>query len=228
MAGAEFFDTPKPRWESLHPIMGMLELHYLSGEEGYRQPFEHIWWRIAKLDRHNNGGFTSGEKAQGNPYHQGAIETCCTIAWIAMSVEMLRLTGDSVVADEIELSTLNSVMGLHSQSGRWVTYNTPMDGVRKASAHDIVLQAREGTPELNCCSVNGPRGLGMISDWALMEDADGLLVNYYGPGTMKAKVGGTWVSLVQETDYPRKGKVRLPVKPDSPRRYTLKQRIPYW
>ncbi len=52
--------------------------------------FEHFWWSIVKYDRHNNGGFASGEQAQGNPYHQGAIETCCTIAWVATTVEMLQ------------------------------------------------------------------------------------------------------------------------------------------
>ena len=228
LEGQEFYQIPKPRWESLHPIMAMSELHWLAGEERLRQAFEHIWWSIVKLDRHNNGGFTSGEQAQGNPYHQGAIETCCTIAWIAMSVEMLRLTANSIVADEIELSTLNSVVGLHSESGRWVTYNTPMDGVRKASAHEIVFQAREGTPELNCCSVNGPRGLGMISDWALMQDADGLILNWYGPGTMEARVRGVEVRLRQETKYPRQRRVRLQVRPARPTRFVLKLRIPYW
>jgi DUF1680 family protein len=235
LAGTEFFETPKPRWESLHPIMGMLELSRITGEEEYASAFEQIWWSIVKLDRHNNGGFTSGERAQGNPYHQGAIETCCTIAWIAMSVEMLRLTGHSVVADEIELSTLNSVIGLHSQSGRWVTYDTPMDGVRKASAHHIVFQAREGTPELNCCSVNGPRGLGMISDWALMVDAaperdgaQGLVLNWYGPSEMSATVAGASVKLIQETDYPRRNRVRLLVEPSRAVEFTLKLRIPYW
>lgn len=229
LAGTEFFETPKPRWESLHPIMGMLELYRITGEREYRSAFEQIWWSIVKLDRHNNGGFTSGERAQGNPYHQGAIETCCTIAWIAMSVEMLRLTGSSIVADEIELSSLNSVIGLHSQSGRWVTYDTPMDGVRKASAHDIVFQAREGTPELNCCSVNGPRGLGMISDWALMVDAaDGLALNWYGPSEMSATVNGARVKLIQETDYPRKNRVRLLVQPSRAAEFELKLRIPYW
>jgi DUF1680 family protein len=182
LAGREFFETPKPRWESLHPLMGLAELYYLTAEERYRRAFEHFWWSIARLDRHNTGGFSSGEQAQGSPYHQGAIETCCTIAWIALSVEMLRLTGASIVADELELSTLNAVIGAHARSGRWVTYNTPMDGVRRASADEIVFQARAGSPELNCCSVNGARGFGMIGDWALLHDADGLILNWYGPG----------------------------------------------
>jgi len=228
LAGREFHEIPKPRWESLHPIMAVAELYWLTGEDHLRQAFEHIWWSIVKLDRHNNGGFTSGERAQGNPYHQGAIETCCTVAWVAMSVEMLRLTGNSIVADEIELSTLNSVVGMHSASGRWVTYNTPMDGVRKASAHEIVFQAREGTPELNCCSVNGPRGLGMISDWAVMQDDDGLMINWYGPGTMETRVRDVEVRLRQETKYPRQRRVRLQVRPSRPTRFALKLRIPYW
>ncbi len=229
LAEREFYETPKPRWESLHPIMGMAELYWITGDDRYRTAFEQIWWSIVKLDRHNNGGFSSGEKAQGNPYHQGAIETCCTIAWIAASVEMLRLMENSVVADEIELSTLNSVTGLHSHTGRWVTYNTPMDGVRRASAHDIVFQAREGSPELNCCSVNGPRGLGMISDWALMRCRGGLILNWYGPSTMKVQLSSDLtVELMQKTEYPRTGKITLNISPSRSAPFVLKLRIPYW
>jgi len=209
--------------------MGLAELFWITGDEKYRRAFEHVWWSIVKLDRHNNGGFSSGEQAQGNPYHQGAIETCCTIAWIASSVEMLRLTENSIVADELELSTLNSVLGLHSPNGRWVTYNTPMDGTRKASAHDIVFQARAGSPELNCCSVNGARGLGMISDWALMASRENPIVNWYGPSTMMTRLAsGIGLSLTQETDYPRDNKVHLRVAPEKPAKFPLKLRVPYW
>lgn len=229
LEGREYFQTPKPRWESLHPIMGIAELYWITGDEKYRKAYEQIWWSIVKLDRHNNGGFSSGEQAQGNPYHQGAIETCCTIAWIADSVEMLKMTGNSVVADEIELSTLNSVMGMHSPTGRWLTYNTPMDGLRKASAYEIVFQAREGSSELNCCSVNGNRGFGMISDWALMQDDGGVILNYYGPSEFKTKLkSGNKLELKQKTSYPIDGNIQLKVSLKESEKFALKLRIPYW
>lgn len=227
--GVEFYQTPKPRWESLHPIMALAELYWIVGDERYRRAVEQIWWSIARLDRHNNGGFSSGEKAQGNPYHQGAIETCCTIAWMALSVEMLKMTGDALVADELELSLVNSGLGLISQSGRWVTYDTPMDGVRKASAHDIVFQARAGSAELNCCSVNGPRGLALLGDWALMRDGAGLLLNWYGSGIVETELKrGLKVKLAQKTDYPRSGHIELRIDPGRASEFALKLRIPHW
>lgn len=226
--GKEFHQLPKRRWESLHPIMGLAELYAITGDERSRQAFESIWWSIVKGDRHNNGGFSSGEQATGNPYDEGAIETCCTIAWLALSVEMLRLTGDSVVADELELSTLNSVTGLHSPNGRWVTYSTPMDGVRNASAHEIDFQVREGSPELSCCSCNGARGFGMISDWALMAADDMIIVNWYGPGSMSAPLRAGELTLTQETEYPRDNQVRLTIQLNEPQSFPLAVRIPYW
>ncbi|MBA4104841.1 MAG: hypothetical protein C0485_03705 [Pirellula sp.] len=228
LQGVEFFQIPKPRWESLHPMMGLAELYWLTGNEDYRKAFENLWWSIVKTDRHNNGGFSSGEQAQGNPYHQGAIETCCTIAWMAMSVEMLRLTGDPLVADELELSTLNQAVGAFAPTARWSTYNTPMDGRRIPSTQDIAFQIRPGSEELNCCSVNAARGLGMISDWGLMRDVTGLALNWYGPSTFETTVKETPVTLTQTTDYPRDGRIELAVEPRSPVAFNFKLRIPHW
>jgi DUF1680 family protein len=230
LAGKEFYATPKPRWESLHAIMGLAELYRITGKEDYRKSFEHIWWSIVKLDRHNNGGFSTGEQAVGNPYAAGAIETCCSIAWIAMSVEMLRTTGNPIVADEMELSTLNSVVGLHSHDGAWCTYDTPMDGTRVPSTTSIAFQKRPGSEQLNCCSVNAARGFGMISDWALMQEAApaALVLNWYGPSTISASVAGVPVTLRQETDYPRQSRIELHVEPGKETQFALKLRIPHW
>lgn len=181
----EFYKTPTPRWESLHDLQGLIELYRITGEQKYRDAFEHHWRSIARTDIHNTGGFSSGEQATGNPYAPGAIETCCTVAWLAMSIDMLRLTGDARIAEQLELSTFDGGIGSQHPSGRWWTYNTPMDGVREASAHTIVFQSRAGTPELNCCSVNGPRTLGMLSEWAIMREGDMIAINTFLPGKYK-------------------------------------------
>jgi uncharacterized protein len=229
LAGKEFFETPKPRWESLHPIMALPELYSITGEDKYRQAFEHTWWSIQKNDRHNNGGFSSGEQATGNPYDPRPIETCCTIAWMALSVEMLKLCLDSRVADELELSTLNSILGMHHTSGRWATYNTPSDGLRYASAHQIVFQARPGSPELNCCSVNSPRGLGLLSDWAVLNKNGEIFLNYYGPGTIKIPADdGQMIEVIQTTAYPLDNQVELAFYPDQPIAKKIYLRIPSW
>ena len=228
LAGKAFYQCRKPRWESLHPILALAELHRATGNADHRKAFEQLWWSIAEHDRHNNGGFSSGEQAQGNPYHPGAIETCCTIAWMAMSVEMLKLTGNPAVADELELSTLNQVVGLHSPDGKWSTYNTPMDGQRVPSTEDIAFQIRPGSEQLNCCSVNAARGFGMIGEWALMADAEGLVLNWYGPSTFTSSVRGTIVRLDQQTEYPKGGRIAVKVSPGRPTEFTLKFRVPHW
>lgn len=233
LAGIPFYQTPKPRWESLHDIQAIVEFYWLTGDTKYRTAFTQIWESIQTFDRHNTGGFTSGEQATGNPFDPRAIETCCTVAWMALSVDMLRLTQRSVVADELELSLYNGMLGGQSPTGRWWTYNTPMDGVKKASAHDIVFQARAGSPELNCCSVNAPRGLSMLADWALLlaqtEEGAGLYVNFYGPGTIRTRLPtGEAVALTQTTDYPVEGKTVITIGLAQPTTCTLYLRIPSW
>lgn len=229
LQGIDYYKTPRPRWESLHDVQGILELYRITGNEDYKKSFENIWRSIARFDRHNTGGFSTFEQAIGDPYTPGAIETCCTIAWAALTLDMLLLTGDSTVADELELSTWNSILGAQHPSGRWSTYDTPMDGVRQASAHSIVFQARAGTPELNCCSVNSPRGWGMLSEWAFLTDEIGLIVNYYGP--VKANLvlqNGLSVQIEERTSYPADGRVILLVTPDKPSEFTVRLRIPNW
>ena len=229
LAGVDFFKTPKPRWESLHDLQGLVELYRITGDSSYRAAFTNHWWSIRRWDRRNTGGFSSGEQATGNPFAPTAIETCCTVAWMALSIDMLQLTGDPLAADELELSLFNGALGAQHPTGRWWTYNTPMDGVREASAHSIVFQARAGTPELNCCSVNGPRALGSLSEWAVMRTPDGLAVNFYGPCSFQGKVAdNTPVALQLETEYPLSKRVVLRVEPLASREFNLRFRIPAW
>ncbi len=229
LAGEEYYRTPRPRWEGLHSVQGLAEWYWITGDESYRTAFLRHWASIRRFDLRNTGGFSSGEQATGNPYVNSAIETCCVIAWQAVMLDALRLTGDPVIADDLELATLNAAFGAQHPSGAWCTYNTPMAGERGPSHVQIAFQVRPGAPHLNCCSVNGPRGYGMLSEWGAMRRDDGLVLNYYGPMTADVTTAaGVKVRLIEETDYPAGDAVTLTVEPAAPTRFTLGLRMPAW
>lgn len=217
------------RWESLHALQGLVEMYRITGEDRYKTSVLNLWRSLRDFDRHPSGAFSTSEGAIGTIYKAGAIETCCSIAWLELTTDVLRMSADATVADELELTTYNQALAAQHPAGSWCTYDTPMNGVRRPAFHHINFQYRPGTPELNCCSVNAPRGLGIIPDWAIMEDSEGLVVNFFAPGqtTIKMK-NGKQVRLTQETDYPLDGEVRLKVQCDRPTYLNLRMRVPAW
>lgn len=229
LKGEEFFRTPRPRWESLHSLQGLAELYRITGDEDFRRAFLHHWASIRRFDMHNTGGFSSGEQATGNPYANQPIETCCVIAWETVMIDALRLTGDSTIADDLELATFNAVAGAQHPSGQWCTYNTPMDGKRIPSHDDIAFQARPGGMFLNCCSVNGPRGLGMLSEWGVMQSDTGLTVNFYGPMRAEVKLAdSTPVEIEEKTEYPIGDTVKIKFRSSAEKNIPIAFRIPAW
>ena len=222
LEGQEFWQCPKPRWESLHVILGFTELFRATGEEKYRTAAVQIFRSILRTDVHNTGGFSTGEQAVGDPYRSGPIETCCVVAYNALAWEIYRLTGDAAVIDHLEKSHYNAILGAHSLSGRWCTYDTPMRGTRLASHHSIGFQCKPGSPDLNCCSANAPRGVGTMADWVLTEQ-DGLLhLNGYESGTIETADG---LRITVRGDWPAPGAVELDIE-GTPRQLAL--RIPGW
>lgn len=229
LEGKPFYRMQRTRWECLHAIQTIKAMYDINGEEKYKISFSNIWDGILKNDRHNTGGFSSGERACGNPYDLRAIETCCTIAWMALTADMLDLSDDSYVADELELSTWNGLLGAQQANGRSFTYNTPMIGDKKASAHEIVFQAVAGSSELNCCSVNGPRGIGMIGEWGVTVDGEQITVNYYGASeTTITTAGGRRVTVLQSGSYPFGSDLKIQIKADADYAGNIRLRIPFW
>jgi uncharacterized protein len=230
-AGVPYYQLPGmgQRWESLHIVQGFVDMFRITGEVRYRDAAVNLWSSIRDFDRHPSGAFSTSEGATGTIYSSGSIETCCTVAWMALSVDILRLTGDAKVADEVECSLWNQCLGAQHPSGNWCTYDTPLNGVRAPSYHQINFQYRPGTPELNCCSVNAPRGLGMLVDWAVLQDGDDVVLNYYGPSEFTiTRENNSKLTLRQETAYPVDGVVNIVLEPERPETFTLKLRIPAW
>ena len=242
LAGKDFYQANLHRWEALHPVSMLATLYEVTGEEKYYDALEHIWYSIAKTDRHNAGSYSSGEGSQGTPYLSGAgaeIETCCTVAWMALGVEYYSVSKNPYVIDELELSFFNGMLGSLLENRREVTYNTPMvgqvtggnyDGRKIDSATDIAFQWNSGSPDFTCCQANAARGLAQLSEWGVATDSENLYVNYYGPSTAHTKTpGGGSVTIAQDTEYPKNGEIVITLGGMQQAEYfAMNFRIPSW
>lgn len=224
LKGYEFYQCPKPRWESLHIIMGLAEMYRITEEDMYLSVAAQIFYSILKTDVHNTGAFSTNEQAVGHPYQNAAIETCCVVAYNALGIDLYALTGDSKIIDFLERSHYNAVLGYNSPTGRWSTYDTPMEGTRCASYHSVVFQCRPGSPELNCCSVNAPRGVASVSEWLAAEDNDTLFVNFYE--NMHAETADG-ITIDIKGAYPEKNKVYINIDTGNTDK-KIAFRIPGW
>ncbi len=237
--GGHFYSSSCARWEVLHMIMTLGILYEETGNREYYTVMANVWNDILKYDIHNGGGFTTNEGAVGNPYMEGVIETCCTIAWAAFTNEFYKYEKTVAVADELERTYYNALLGSLIDTDRTCTYNTPMDGVigesgiydgRKVpSQQDIAFQYNVGSPDMNCCQANIARGLGQLVEWAAVTDGDELYLNYYGSSAITTKVAGKSLTLEQTTKYPVNGNVVITVSGlEKETEFTLKLRIPAW
>ena len=81
------------------------------------------------------------------------------------------------------------------------TDNSMMDGVRSSTMMEISFQSKPGSSELSCCSVNGPRMMALLSDYAVMRldpgsQVSGYCINLYTAGKVTAKYPGGNGALV--------------------------------
>ena len=147
---------------------------------------------------------------------------------MTFSTEYLKLSRNSYVADELELSLFNATLG--SQLGdKEFVYMNSSDGVRISSQIELAPHSFEGGREMNCCQASGNRGLSHFTRWGVLNDDKNIYLNYYGESQIRFETpAGRPIEIEQQTDYPKSGSVRISVLPERAERFGLCLRIPVW
>ena len=163
-----------------------------------------------------------GKMRQTEPMYQG-METCVTATWMKYLYQMLRLTGDSKYADELEISLYNANLGAMTPNGEWWAYYSSLMGER-VNSHQQFYDVG-----MSCCVANGPRGFMTLPSWAMMTEKKGLVVNFYGQmdGKLKSPKGNE-VKLNMATAYPEDGKIKILVGLQQEENFEINLRIPSW
>ena len=209
-------------YEMLSCLNGALELYRTTGDPKLLASCQNAWADIVSERLYITGGTSAGEHFQADevlPNDPAAhiCETCVTVTWMQLNLQLLRLTGESKYADQLEKSVYNHLLAAQKPDGDDWCYYTPLEG-RKP--YDQVI---------TCCHSSGPRGIALLPSFAIAADQDGAVVNLYDPGVVRLKLAdGTPVTLRLETSYPANGKIHITIETTEPKEFSLKLRVPEW
>jgi DUF1680 family protein len=205
---------------------GAADVAALTGDAAYIAALEKIWLDMAATKLYITGGIgaAGGWEGYGPPYRlpnlSAYAETCANIATFLWNSRMQRLALDAKYADVMERILYNGVLSGISLSGDRFFYPNPLASFGQ----------HERVPWFSCacCPPNVARILTSVPGYFYAASKDEVYVNLYAQGTGKMKVAGSDLELVQTTEYPWQGDVRIEVKPAREAAFTLAVRIPGW
>ncbi len=219
--------SPKA-YEMMSCYEGLCELYRVTGEPQYLEAVERFAKSVIEREIMIVGSGSSAELWFDGAYRQTELleqpmETCVTVTWMKLCYQLLRLTGDPLWADQMEITLYNALMGAINESGDWWAYFSSLAGERMPSPMQV--------PQCfsSCCVANGPRGLLLTPLWSVMQNEQGPVINLYNKGEWSMKLkDGPELSLVQETSYPEEGVVEITIHQDRDAEYNMALRIPEW
>ena len=163
---------------------------------------------------------------QTNPSVVRMMETCVGVTWIKYCSQYLRLTGDPSAVDAIEKYIYNGLLGAMRPDGKGFSYVNLLNG-EKVTNYGWGWNF-DGLP-VTCCNLNGPTGLAYIPYVAVMQDAEGPVVNLYNAGKAVAKTAkGDEVVLPVDSQFPRGNEVKISVDPSVAGKFSVRLYMPTW
>lgn len=229
IAGVDPINISAPKgYEQMSCYEGLAELYRVTGKKKYLDAVVTFGHKVLEKEIMIVGSGSSGELWIDGAIRQTEMleqpmETCVTVTWIKFCNQLLRLTGDPIWADAMEVTLYNSLLSAMADNGSWWAYFSPLTGERMPSPMQV--------PSCNssCCVANGPRGLLTIPEWAIMQGEAGPVINLYAPGKWKYELANkSEITLEQKTSYPENDNIEIKVNQKKSERYTVKLRIPEW
>ncbi len=206
----------------------------ISGSEADRRGLAQMQAALDKYHGLPNGMFSCDEHFAGRNPSQGS--ELCTVVEAMFSLEQsLAILGDAAIGDRLERIAFNALPGTFTDDMWAHQYNQEPNQVevslhRKPWTTDGPESNLYGLePNFGCCTANFHQGWPKFaaSLWMASGD-DGMVAAAYSPCEVRTMIGGKAVHVIEETDYPFRGAVRITVNPAAKVKFPLRLRIPAW
>lgn len=205
---------------------GMADVAAMTGDTVMIAAIDRIWENMTGRKLYLTGGVGSryAGEAFGDDYELPNLtsycETCAAIGNVYTNYRMFLLHGDSRYYDVLERSLYNGLISGVSLDGGAFFYPNPLES--------------DGTHERQpwfgcaCCPSNICRFIPSVPGYVYASRGNDLYVNLYMSNTVRHRLDGGEVELVQRTSYPWSGKVDMEVLSNKCGKFTLRLRIPGW
>ena len=204
---------------------GMADVAALTGNQDYINAIDRIWDNIVSKKYYITGGVgatSSGEAFGANyelPNMSAYCETCAAIAQVYVNYRLFLLHGESKYYDCLERTLYNGVISGISIDGGKFFYPNPLQSMGQ--------HQRQAWFGCACCPSNAARFIPSLPQYIYAVKDNDFYVNLFAGNETTVKVGGKDVTLVQETNYPWDGDIKMTMKKANSQ-FALKIRIPGW
>jgi uncharacterized protein len=200
---------------------GMADIAAETGDKDYQSAVVSLWDNMVNKKYYLTGGIGSGETSEGfgpnySLRNDAYCESCSSCGLVFFQYKLNLAYHDARYADLYEQTMYNALLGGVDLAGKNFAYTNPLTNTQRTAWHVCP-----------CCVGNIPRTLLMMPTWSYVKGADALYVNMFvGSRIHVGQVAGTNVEMVQKTDYPWSGKVRITVNPSDAKTFSVHVRIP--
>ena len=208
-------------YEMLSNLVGLCELARVTGDRRLLEAALNAWQDIVDNRLYLTGTASQWEHFQADhelrndaAAHVG--ETCVTVTWIQLNLQLLRLTGEAKFANELERSFYNHLTAAQHPRGDDWCYYTALEG-RKAYDAGIT-----------CCHSSGPRGLALAPLAAYFKLDGALAVSTFESSRAVLELDRARVTVQQQSDFPRQGQSTLTLGLSQPAAFAVRLRVPDW
>ena len=210
----------------LYMFAGAADIAREFNDEKLKKACEAVFENIVNKRMHVTGGIGgnhSGEAFSYNydlPNELAYTETCASVAMIFFCQRMYLLTGDKKYMDIIELQIYNGVLSGISLHGDRFFYSNPLEVHPERRDYFTKIRNSQFSPDYerpkyfgcSCCPPNIIRLISSLGHYIYHVDKHNIYINLYNSSEFDCN----GVKIIQETDYPRNGKINLKVLSDKP------------
>ncbi|ACZ29446.1 protein of unknown function DUF1680 [Xylanimonas cellulosilytica DSM 15894] len=169
------------------------------------------------------------------PPDRSYSETCAGIASVMLNHRLLLATGEARYADAVERTLFNVVATSPAADGRGFYYTNTLH--QRVPGKEVVPD--EVSPRassslrapffaVSCCPTNLTRTFASLGAYVATASDDGVQLQQYAPGAVRASLPAGPVELAVRTAYPADGRIEVEVVQAPVGAWDLTLRVPAW